>query len=170
VVGPVSLELRTGEIVGLSGPNGVGKSTLMNALTGTARVFSGALKKRPGLRLAHQHQNPLPLENVPLSGRELLALTDAGEGELPAWLHPYLGKRLDRLSGGQLQLLQVWASLLAPADLILLDEPTNNVDPRGVRDLEQQLRKCRGTTSVLLISHDQAFLDRVCDRVIKLEP
>jgi ATPase subunit of ABC transporter with duplicated ATPase domains len=170
VVGPVSLELRTGEVVGLSGPNGVGKSTLMNALTGTAHVFSGRIEKRPGLRLAHQHQNPLPLENVPLSGRELLALTGAAEGDLPVWLQPYLGKRLDRLSGGQLQLLQVWASLFAQADLVLLDEPTNNVDPRGTQHLEQQLTKRRDTAAVLIISHEEAFLARVCDRVIKLGP
>jgi ATPase subunit of ABC transporter with duplicated ATPase domains len=108
------------------------------------------------------------LENVPLSGRELLALTGAGEAGLPTWLQAHLGKRLDRLSGGQLQLLQVWCSLFAPADLILLDEPTNNIDPRGIQHLEQQLTKRRETAGVLVISHEEAFLARVCDRVIKL--
>ena len=72
VVGPVSFSVWPGEILGFSGPNGAGKSTVMKAIAGAARVFSGTLTRRPGLRVAHQHQNPMPLEAIPVSGRELL--------------------------------------------------------------------------------------------------
>src|ERR1051325_564722 len=77
VVGPVSFSVHRGEIIAVRGPNGSGKSTLLNALAGGARIFSGSVQRRAGVRISHQQQAALPLDNVPLSGRELLALTGA---------------------------------------------------------------------------------------------
>jgi ATPase subunit of ABC transporter with duplicated ATPase domains len=168
VVGPVSFEVRARQIVGLRGPNGSGKSTLLRAIGGGARVFSGAIERQAGLRIAHQHQNPLPLEDVPLSGRDLLNLTRARAQGLPPWIEPLLDQRLDRLSGGQLQLLQVWACLKAPVDLVMLDEPTNNVDRAGVEFLEGTLLEGEDRPAVLLISHDHRFLRAVCDDIVEL--
>jgi len=168
VVGPISLSVCLGDVVGIRGPNGAGKSTLLNAITGAARIFAGRITKRPGLRLSHQQQNALPLDNVPLSGQELLALTGASGESLPAWIKPHVKRRLDRLSGGQLQFLQVWACLKAPVDLILLDEPTNNIDPPGVEHVAQELVTMRASRAALVISHDQRFLERVCTRVVEL--
>ena len=170
VMAPVSLRVHAGEVIGIRGPNGCGKSTLLNALGGGATVFSGRVRRRPGLRVAHQHQNPLPLENVPLSGRELLRLTRASPEGLPGWIAPLLGRRLDRLSGGQLQFLQVWACLHAPIDVVLLDEPTNNVDHAGIDSLLEEIRRLRGKVAMLVISHEARFLDAACDRILEMHP
>jgi len=168
VVGPISFSVDRGEVISVRGPNGSGKSTLLNALVGGAYIFSGAVHRRPGLRISHQQQAALQLDNVPLSGRELLALTGADARELPDWIAPLVGKRLDRLSGGQLQFMQVWACLKAPVDVVLLDEPTNNVDPEGVQHLQIQIAAMKPTHAILVISHDRAFLDGISTRTIDL--
>ena len=168
VLGPLSFDVHRGDIISVRGPNGSGKSTLLNALAGGARIFSGAVRRGEGVRISHQQQAALPLDNVPLSGRELLALTGADPVGLPNWIARLIKRRLDRLSGGQRQFLQVWASLKAPVDVVLLDEPTNNVDPQGVQHLEAALRTMQRDRAVLLVSHDQSFLDRISTRTIRL--
>jgi ATPase subunit of ABC transporter with duplicated ATPase domains len=106
---------------------------------------------------------------VPLSGRELLALTGAAGDGLPPWLVGRLDDRLDRLSGGQRHYLTLWAVLQAPADLVLLDEPTNNLDAAGVAHLASALRWLAGSgTGIVVVSHDHEFVDAVCDQVIVL--
>jgi len=169
VVGPISFSVDRGDVISVRGPNGSGKSTLLNALVGGAHIFSGAVHRRPGVRISHQQQAALQLDNVPLSGRELLALTGADARELPDWIAPLVGKRLDRLSGGQLQFMQVWACLKAPVDVVLLDEPTNNVDPQGVHHLQIQIGAMKPTHGILVISHDRAFLDSISTRSIDLD-
>lgn len=169
VVGPISLRIERGRIVALWGPNGSGKTTLLNTISGGARVFEGAVLRRPGLRVSHQHQNALPISGIPLSGRELMVLTGADPAAVPAAVVPLLRRRLSDLSGGQLQLLQVLACLLAPVDLVLLDEPTNNVDGQGVAYLERALTEARPARTVLLVSHDRRFVEAVSDQIIELE-
>ena len=169
VVGPLSFALDAGEIVALWGPNGSGKTTAMNAIGGGARVFAGEVRKRPGLRVSHQHQNPLSLRDIPLSGRELLALTSSDAAALPASLQPLLARRLSELSGGQLQLLQVWACLTAPVDVVMLDEPTNNVDAAGVALLQQVIAQARDGRGVLLVSHDRRFVEALNARIVEVE-
>ncbi|PKO37038.1 MAG: ABC transporter [Betaproteobacteria bacterium HGW-Betaproteobacteria-6] len=167
---PLDLNVAAGEIVGLTGPNGVGKSTLLSAFAGRAKVFSGRIEQRPGLRLALQRQDVPPVVGMPLSGRELLALTGASAEGLPVWLAGRLDIRLDRLSGGQRHYLTLWAVLQAPADLVLLDEPTNNLDVAGVAHLTEHLRdRAAAGAGILVVSHDTAFVDAVCDRVIALK-
>ncbi|MEO8037679.1 MAG: ATP-binding cassette domain-containing protein [Betaproteobacteria bacterium] len=169
VVGPLSFTLDAGEIVALWGPNGSGKTTAMNAIGGGARVFGGHLRKQPGLRVSHQHQNPLSLRDIPLSGRELLALTQSDAKALPAAMQPLLTRRLSELSGGQLQVLQVWACLTAPVDLVMLDEPTNNVDIAGVALLQQVIAGARDGRGVLLVSHDRHFIEALGARIVEVE-
>ena len=166
---PLDFALESGRILGLTGPNGAGKTTVLSALAGSARFFSGTLERRPGLRLSLQTQDVPPVAGVPLSGRELLALTGAAENGLPSWLVSRLDERLDRLSGGQRHYLALWAVLQAPADLILLDEPTNNLDAAGVAHLTGVLRGLAGSGSgIVVVSHDHEFVEAACDKVIVL--
>lgn len=170
VTPPLSLSLAAGEIVGLVGPNGVGKSTYLSALTGVAQIFEGRLDKRPGLRLALQTQAPPPFAGVPLCGKDLLGLTGATPDGLPPWLADKLGWRLDRLSGGQRHFLALWGILRAPADAVLLDEPTNNLDVAGVAHLGVALRRrSEEGAGLLVVSHDHDFVDTVCHRIVTVE-
>jgi ATPase subunit of ABC transporter with duplicated ATPase domains len=168
VIGPFSLAIEPGEVVAIWGPNGAGKTTLLKAISGMAHVFTGTVRRRPRLLVSHHPQNPPPLNNVPLSGRELLALTGADLTDLPDAIRPLLSRRLSELSGGQLQILQVWASLAAPVDLVLLDEPTNNLDPATVNLLETAIRARPKGRAIVIVSHDRRFVDAVASRVIEV--
>jgi ATPase subunit of ABC transporter with duplicated ATPase domains len=165
VVGPISLSLTRGEAVGIMGPNGCGKSTFLAALSGASRVFSGRIEKRAGLSIAFLRQKPLPVRGIPFSASELLALAGAGAEGLPRWLVPHLHERLDTLSGGQLQFFTLLACLGTHADVVLLDEPTNNLDAASVANLVTLLRqKTAEGSGLLVVSHDMKFIDAVCDR------
>lgn len=166
---PLDFAVGAGEVVGLTGPNGVGKSTVLAVFAGRATRFAGRLELAPGLRLALQTQDVPPLLGLPVSARELLALTGAASDGLPPWLGERLDQRLDRLSGGQRHYLALWAILQAPADLVLLDEPTNNLDAAGVAHLTVHLRERAKTgAGIVVVSHDAAFVADVCDRVVVL--
>jgi len=168
VIGPLSFSVGPGEVVGLWGANGCGKSTLLRAIANKARIFKGDLEQRPGLTLAWQVQQPVRLDEMPLNGHEYLRYAKASREAPPARMIPWLDQRIDTLSGGQFQLLAVWAILGGWADLVLLDEPTNNLDPEGQRTLAEILKTERGMRTVLLVSHEYGFLAQACDRVIDI--
>ncbi|MDZ7752778.1 MAG: ATP-binding cassette domain-containing protein [Gammaproteobacteria bacterium] len=167
VVGPLSFTVEPGEVVGLWGANGSGKSTLLRAIAGTARVFGGRLERRPGLAVAWLAQQPVRLEEMPFSGHDYLrhaGVRDTPPGRLAGWLD----RRVDALSGGQFQLLAVWSVVGGPADLVMLDEPTNNLDPEGEAMLAGILKQERGRRTVLLVSHERGFLQEACSRVLEV--
>jgi len=168
LLGPLSLRVDPGEVIGVWGPNGCGKSTLLKAVAGKARVFSGELRCRPGLTLGWQLQQPVRLEEMPFSGRDYLRYAKAVQ-EPPSRLAQWLDRRVDTLSGGQFQLLAVWAILGGAADLVLLDEPTNNLDPEGELLLADMLRAEQGERAVLLVSHERRFLYEACSRVLEID-
>ncbi|EGV16372.1 ATP-binding cassette domain-containing protein [Thiocapsa marina] len=180
VVGPVSLDIAPGEVVGLWGANGCGKSTLLNAIAERADLLAGRILRRPGLVIAYQEQTPVRLPSMPVTGRELLRFAGASMQDMPAAIHAVSGRRIDRLSGGQYQLLCVWAAIAGRADLILLDEPTNNLDPEREALLLEMLDPSRLTRrdassaqtvsdrGVLLVSHERRFLEDACSRVVAI--
>ncbi|HEY7441086.1 MAG TPA: ATP-binding cassette domain-containing protein [Vicinamibacterales bacterium] len=169
VVGPIDLKVSAGEVVGFVGPNGSGKTTVLNAIVGLAHVFSGRIVRQEGIRVAVQQQRPVRLAEMPLTGLEYLALTSAHRQPTPDALVPLLPLRLDRLSGGQFQLLHVWACLGSPADLILLDEPTNNMDTQAITALKDLFLKSRERgAGVVVISHVRDLIDAVSTRVVSI--
>lgn len=170
VVGPVSFSVAAGEVVGLWGANGTGKSTILNAIGHGARVFDGRIARAPGLTVAIQEQQPVRLPVMPLTGRDVVRAAGAEHSEVPTALDALLDRRIDALSGGQYQLLCVWAALGSTMDLVLLDEPTNNLDPRTEALLAEILAAERGRRAVLLVSHERRFLDAVCSRVLAVDP
>jgi ABC-type Mn2+/Zn2+ transport system ATPase subunit len=170
VVGPLSFRLHRGEILGLAGPNGSGKSTVLRAIIGRARIFSGAVRRGDGrFRTAVQAQRPVRLAEMPITGREYLGLTRAVGGPPPPQLAGLLDLRLDELSGGQFQLLHVWACLGSTADLVLLDEPDNNMDPRARATLIDVLHGSRSAgRGVLVVSHEHDLVESVCTRIVEV--
>ena len=169
VVGPLSFAVSPGEVVGLWGANGTGKSTVLNAIARGARLFGGSIVRAPGLTLAYQEQQPVRLPVMPLTGRDLLRAAGAGHRAPPPALGEMLDRRLDALSGGQYQLLSVWAALEGAMDLVLLDEPTNNLDPASEALLIEILAAERGRRAVLLVSHEGPFLQAACTRVLSVD-
>lgn len=171
VVGPLSFALEPGEVVGLAGPNGAGKSTVLGAIIGTSRIFSGSVRRRGGIRIAVQAQVPSRLREMPVTGIEILRLTGADRHEVPPPVRPLLELRIDRMSGGQYQLLNVWACLGCRAELVLLDEPTNNMDPRATAALEGVVLSSREAgRGMLVISHEHDFLERIATRLVEVRP
>lgn len=157
-----------GEVLGLAGPNGIGKSTLLKAILGAARLFAGRIEREQGSRVAYLPQQPVRLPEAPLSGHELLAALGAGRLAPPARLADKLDRRIDRLSGGEYQLLMLWATLAGEGELILLDEPTNNLDAGHIRTAADEIAAARSQRATLVVSHDRAFLDAVCTRIVAL--
>lgn len=168
VLGPISLHIGQGETLALCGSNGCGKSTLLKALNGEAQVFAGQIHYTPHTRIAVQKQHLPRLIGFPLSCAEYLKLLNADATPLPTRLQPLRKRRLDSLSGGQYQLLAVWACLASSANLILLDEPTNNLDPAGISLLEDLLATRRPEQAIMLISHEADFVARTCRRQMDL--
>lgn len=169
VIGPVSFRLRAGEVVGLWGANGSGKSTLLRAIGHRARVFAGSVSRAPGLTLTIQEQSPVRFPVMPLTGRDILRVAGADRRDPPPALASILDRRIDTLSGGQYQSLCVWAALGGVSDLVLLDEPTNNLDPETEALLTEVLVAGHDQRAVLLVSHEPGFLDAACSRVLTLE-
>lgn len=166
---PATLTVRLGDVVGLAGPNGIGKSTLLKAVLGTSRLFSGHIERRPGLRIGYLPQHPVRLPEAPLSGAEMLAALGVDALVPPTCLSDRLATRIDRLSGGEYQLLMLWATLAADDELILLDEPTNNLDGRHVGLAAELLAAARPRRATLVVSHDRGFLDAVCTHIVELK-
>jgi len=167
---PCSFTLQRGEVIGLYGPNGVGKSTLLNVLAGGAQIHAGKLERAPGLRLRHLPQRPLRPSEAPLSGHDLLRCMAAESVQPPPRLAIKLNTRIDRLSGGEYQLLCLWTCLGGDADLVLLDEPTNNLDREHTELAAEEIAAERQSRATLVVSHDAEFLNQVCTRILHVAP
>jgi ATP-binding cassette subfamily F protein 3 len=168
-----------GERVGVVGPNGVGKSMLFKTIRfgeqdGFLAGFKieGQAKVGPSTNIGYyaQEQETLNYENTMI--QELRATAPISEDVAVSILHSYLfsyeqaRSPIKNLSGGEKSRLQLAKLVLGKPNLLMLDEPTNNLDIGSIEVLEQALADFNGT--VVVISHDRYFLDRVVDRTIEI--
>jgi ATP-binding cassette ChvD family protein len=170
--------IPAGAIVGIIGPNGAGKTTLFKMITGQETPDSGTLKVGETVRLAYVDQNRDSLEpdktvyEVISDGQDIIKL---GNREINARAYcarfNIMGqdqqKKVDVLSGGERNRVHLAKMLKAGANVILLDEPTNDLDVNTMRALEDALENFAGC--VLVISHDRWFLDRIASHIMAFE-
>ncbi len=170
---PFDLTIRHGEVVGLVGRIGAGKSTLFKMILGQEPPSSGTLRLGPSIRVGYyaQEQETLDPALTPLElVRQQKPLT---EQQALSFLNTLLFDRDDalnrvgNLSGGEQARLQVGALILGGANFLLLDEPTNNLDIPSIEVLEAALLDFNG--AILAISHDRYFLDKLCTRTVEID-
>ena len=178
VLDGVDLTIWHGERVGLVGPNGAGKSVLFRCILGAAGLGGeqpdgGVIKLGPSVVVGYYAQQHETLHPDWTLIQEIRDLRPMYEQEAIAFLGKFLfsyeacSKRVGQLSGGERSRMQLARLMLSDANFLLLDEPTNNLDIPSAEVLEAALEEFNGT--VLVISHDRYFLDRIVDRVAALE-
>lgn len=179
IVKKLNLKIMAGERIGLVGPNGIGKSTLLKLLLGELAPQEGRI--RHGVRLApafltqmRELDPEMRLKDVLLpQGGNFVHIAGVEPKHVVSYMQDFLfdrerlNTRVAALSGGERGRLMLAKLLLQPANLLVLDEPTNDLDIGTLTVLEQALAKYDGT--VLLVSHDRAFMDRVVSKVLAFE-
>jgi len=171
----LDLNLQAGERLGILGPNGAGKSTLLRILAGAEELDRGQVHKAPRFRVAvlDQHRGGLDdndtVAEAAGGGNDHVIVGDRPvhvAGFLASFLFPrtMLTQRVSTLSGGERARLLLARLLLQGCNLLLLDEPTNDLDLQTLRVLEEALLSFDG--AAVVVTHDRAFLDRVCTRVL----
>lgn len=178
-----SLAIEPGERIGLIGRNGTGKSSLLQVLAGIEKLEEGELIVQDGLRAVYLEQEPaldlsLTLRDSLVTRGRLEAIDD----ERDRWERlAKLDEYLDRLSldgsalaqtasGGERKKAALALALSLEPDLLLLDEPTNHLDVDSILQLESILKsEYRSGRSLMVITHDRAFLDSVVSRILELD-
>lgn len=174
----LSFNIPRGAIVGIIGPNGAGKSTLFGMLSGHEKPDSGAVIIGESVRIAHVAQSRAALDDQKTVWEAVSNGLDnivVGHYEINA--RAYLGrfnfkgtdqqKRVGDLSGGERGRLHLACALKQGANVLLLDEPSNDLDVETLRALEEALLAFPGC--VMVISHDRWFLDRIATHILALE-
>ncbi|HEU0202741.1 MAG TPA: energy-dependent translational throttle protein EttA [Burkholderiaceae bacterium] len=178
LIDKLSFKVPPGAIVGIIGPNGAGKSTLFRMLTGKEKPDSGEIRIGQTVKLAFVDQSREALENEKTvweavsGGQDVLTV---GKFEMPS--RAYIGrfnfkgadqqKVVGQLSGGERGRLHLAKTLIAGGNVLLLDEPSNDLDVETLRALEDALIEFAGC--VLVISHDRWFLDRIATHILAAE-
>ncbi len=158
----VSLEVKEGDFVSVVGPNGAGKTTLLKVLTGVLSPDSGSRELRPGVKIGYMPQSMGTKGFMPISARRfvLLRRTDNlsrfDEVCLETGIGNVLNRELDDLSGGEVQRVLLARALMNSPDLLVLDEPAQNLDVSGQLAFYKLLEKIHEERkiAVLMVSHD----------------
>ena len=168
----LSFSIAEGQKVGLIARNGTGKSTLLSILTGRESQDEGAIVYRNGIRTGYLEQEPVfnPDDTVLDS-----CFNHQGDDEkivkakqiLTRLKIADLSQPMGQLSGGQRKRVALANALITEPDFLILDEPTNHLDLEMIEWLEGFLQ--RGNKSILMVTHDRYFLDRVCDVILELD-
>ncbi|AHE32279.1 energy-dependent translational throttle protein EttA [Burkholderia pseudomallei] len=174
----LNFKIPAGAIVGIIGPNGAGKSTLFKMLTGKERPDSGEVVLGPTVKLAYVDQSRDALDGSKTVFEEISGGADVltvGRYETPS--RAYIGrfnfkggdqqKIVGNLSGGERGRLHLAKTLISGGNVLLLDEPSNDLDVETLRALEDALLEFAG--SVMVISHDRWFLDRIATHILAFE-
>ena len=178
LIDKLSFSVPPGAIVGIIGPNGAGKSTLFRMITGKEKPDGGEVKIGSTVQLAFVDQSRDALENKKTvweaisNGQDILTV---GKFEMPS--RAYAGrfnfkgsdqqKVVGNLSGGERGRLHLATTLISGGNVLLLDEPSNDLDVETLRALEDALLEFAGC--VLVISHDRWFLDRIATHILACE-
>ncbi len=174
----LSFRVPPGAIVGVIGPNGAGKSTLFKLIQGVEKADSGEVKIGPTVNLAFvdQSRDSLPNDKTVWEaisgGADILTI-----GKFEMQSRAYIGrfnfkggdqqKLVGNLSGGERGRLHLAYTLLKGANVLLLDEPSNDLDVETLRSLEDALQEFGG--SIMVVSHDRWFLDRIATHILACE-
>lgn len=174
----LSFKIPPGAIVGVIGPNGAGKSTLFKMIAGKEQPTSGTIKIGSTVRMAvvDQARDSLPNDKTVFDGvADGADILTVGKFEMPS--RAYLGrfnfkggdqqKIIGNLSGGERGRLHLAKTLISGGNVLLLDEPSNDLDVETLRSLEDALLEFAG--SVLVTSHDRWFLDRIATHILSCE-
>ena len=172
------LAVQPGERIGIIGPNGAGKSTLFRMIAGKEKPDSGNVKIGATARMAFVEQSRESLENDKTVWQDVSGGLDnlvVGKFVMPS--RAYLGKfnfkgndqqkLVGNLSGGERGRLHLAKTLIAGGNVLMLDEPSNDLDVETLRALEDALLEFAG--SIMVISHDRWFLDRIATHILAAE-
>lgn len=171
----VTFGVFQGDKIGLVAHNGAGKSTLLNILAGHESPDGGSVVYRNDLKVGYLEQTPVfsPDQTVldaampPERGHEDWNIEDRAKSMLGVLgLHDF-SARMSTLSGGQQKRVAIVRVLLGEPDMLLLDEPTNHLDIAVIEWLEDYLT--RSKTTLLMVTHDRYFLDRVCTKIMEID-
>jgi len=174
----LSFKVTAGAIVGIIGPNGAGKSTLFRMIAGKEQPDSGEIKLGQTVKMAFVDQNRDDLANEKTVWEDVsggLDILTVGRFEMAS--RAYCGrfnfnggdqqKRVGTLSGGERGRLHLAKTLIAGGNVLMLDEPSNDLDVETLRALEDALLEFAG--SIMVISHDRWFLDRIATHILACE-
>lgn len=171
----VSFDLHRGETVALIGPNGIGKSTLLKCLTGSERPASGTIQWGTKVKIGYYDQEQTNLNPSNTVLEELWShYPHMEEARIRTVLGNFLFsgedvlKKIAALSGGEKARVALAKLMLLEANMLILDEPTNHLDLFSKEVLESALMDYEGT--LLFISHDRYFLNKMAERIIELHP
>src|ERR671919_260320 len=178
LIDKLSFKVPPGAIVGIIGPNGAGKSTLFRMILGREKADKGKISIGKTVKLAHADQSRDELSADKTVFEDISGGNDTiqvGRFQMPA--RSYLArfnfrgadqqKQVGQLSGGDRGRLHLARMLMSGANVLLLDEPSNDLDVETLRALEEALLEFAG--SVLVISHDRWFLDRIASHILAAE-
>ncbi|MEY4734423.1 MAG: hypothetical protein RLZZ464_2489 [Pseudomonadota bacterium] len=174
----LSFKVPAGAIVGIIGPNGAGKSTLFKLISGREQPDSGEVKIGQTVKMAFVDQNRDDLDNNKTVWEDVsggLDIINVGKFQMAS--RAYCGrfnfnggdqqKKVGMLSGGERGRLHLAKTLIEGGNVLLLDEPSNDLDVETLRALEDALLEFAG--SVMVISHDRWFLDRIATHILAAE-